>query len=81
MTSSANKGNKEVAETKKKNIDGLVQGRRNSIANALELRLSCTNPSICYYNFVISAVPGDGIVPLGVETSTGKLVVAFGPYM
>ena len=26
-------------------IDGLVQGRRNSIANALELRLSCTNPS------------------------------------
>ena len=29
-------------------IDGLVQERRNSIANALELRLSCTNPSICY---------------------------------
>ena len=28
------------------NIDGLVQERRNSIANALELRLSCTNPSI-----------------------------------
>ena len=25
-------------------IDGLVQVRRNSIANALELRLSCTNP-------------------------------------
>ena len=24
--------------------DGLVQERRNSIANALELRLSCTNP-------------------------------------
>ena len=24
-------------------IDGLVQERRNSIANALELRLSCTN--------------------------------------
>ena len=24
--------------------DGLMQGRRNSIANALELRLSCTNP-------------------------------------
>ena len=30
-------------------IDGLVQERRNSIANALELRLSCTNPSIWYY--------------------------------
>ena len=29
-------------------IDGLVQQRRNSIANALELRLSCTNPSIYY---------------------------------
>ena len=26
-------------------IDGLVQERRNSIANALELRLSCTKPS------------------------------------
>ena len=29
-------------------INGLVQERRNSIANALELRLSCTNPSIWY---------------------------------
>ena len=28
-------------------FDGLVQERRNSIANALELRLSCTNPSTC----------------------------------
>ena len=27
---------------------GLVQERRNSIANALELRLSCTNPSILW---------------------------------
>ena len=27
-------------------IDRLVQERRNSIANALELRLSCSNPSI-----------------------------------
>ena len=27
-------------------IDKLVQERRNSIANALELRLSCTNPLI-----------------------------------
>ena len=27
-------------------IDGLVQKGRNSIANALELRLSCTNTSI-----------------------------------
>ena len=28
-------------------IDGSVQERCNSIANALELHLSCTNPSIC----------------------------------
>ena len=27
-------------------VDGLVQERRNSIANALELHLSCTNPSM-----------------------------------
>ena len=30
----------------RKDIDGLVQERRNSIAKALELHLSCTNPSI-----------------------------------
>ena len=30
-------------------IDGLVQERRKSIANALELRLSCTNPSLSIY--------------------------------
>ena len=30
------------------NMDGLVQERRNSIANALELHLSCTNPSIWF---------------------------------
>ena len=33
-------------------IDELVQERRNSIANALELRLSCTNPST-YTSFYI----------------------------
>ena len=27
-------------------IDGLIQEKRNSIANAMELRLSCINPSI-----------------------------------
>ena len=30
-------------------IDGLVQERRNSSALAMELRLCCTNPSICYW--------------------------------
>ena len=33
-------------------IYGLKQERRNSIANALELRLSLTNPSICYIAYV-----------------------------
>ena len=28
-------------------IDGLVQERLNSLANALELCLSCTNPLMC----------------------------------
>ena len=37
-------------------IDGLVQERRNSIANALELRLPCTNPSI--YTHCLPAPPG-----------------------
>ena len=35
-------------------VDGLVQERRNSIANALDLRLSYTNPSICS----IHSMPG-----------------------
>ena len=34
-------------------VDGLMQERHNSIANALELRLSCTNPSIYGFNPVI----------------------------
>ena len=36
-------------------IDGLVQERHNSIANALELRLSCTNPS----NYLICIEPSN----------------------
>ena len=31
----------------KQHIDGLMQERRNSSVLTLELRLSCTNPSIC----------------------------------
>ena len=34
-------------------IDGLVQDCRNSIANALELLQSCTQPSKYAYNFVV----------------------------
>ena len=43
-------------------IDRLVQERRNSIANALELRLSCTNPSIwkdCLYIEIDSVYKAD----------------------
>ena len=36
--------------TMEKYIDGLVQEWCNSIANALELRLSCTNPSIWWHH-------------------------------
>ena len=38
-------------------IDGLVQERRNSIANALELRLSCTDP----YSYMDGVVQNCGI--------------------
>ena len=44
-----------IVLSKYKHADGLVQERRNSIATALELRLSCTNPSM-YLTF-ISVVP------------------------
>ena len=30
-------------------VDVFVQVRRTSMVNALELRVSCTNPSICVY--------------------------------
>ena len=38
--------------------DGLVQERRNSNALAMELRLSCTNPSTCCVGTTISTFPG-----------------------
>ena len=41
------------------NIDGLVQERRNSIANALELRLSFTNASMILGCFVLDASQED----------------------
>ena len=39
--------NNPLIHHSKINIHGLVQERCNSVANTLELRLSCTNPSIC----------------------------------
>ena len=38
---------KPCKQTLRGDIDGLMQERRNSIANALELRLSCNTSSIC----------------------------------
>ena len=35
-------------------FDELVQERRNSIVNTLELRLSCTNPSNCTFHIDIT---------------------------
>ena len=43
-------------------FDVLVQERRNSIGNALELRLSCTNPSSWYYT-VLGPVMATGTHP------------------
>ena len=40
-------------------LNGLVQERRNSIANALELRLSCINPPICRHSN-----DHDGLIPI-----------------
>ena len=36
-----------ILKVRQSYINGLVQERHNSIVNALELRLSCTDPSIC----------------------------------
>ena len=47
-------------------IDELVQERRNSSADALELRLSCTNPSICSrITVIVDVISGyfESVVP------------------
>ena len=45
-------------------IHGLVQERRNSIANALELRCSCTNPSKWYPYLILEVwVDSDDLLP------------------
>ena len=36
-----------ISSCVRKYFDGLLQERRNSIANALELRFSCINPQVC----------------------------------
>ena len=58
----------------KNKIDGLVQERCNSIANALELRLSCTNPSRWSHDCF---TPIMGISVLGKTVFILKQVPAF----
>ena len=38
-------------------FDGSVQERHNSIANTLELCLSCTNPSISFWVSFVTQIP------------------------
>ena len=47
-----------------RHIDVLVQERRNSIANALELRLSCTNPSTYTLRNWVIIDSGNGMSPV-----------------
>ena len=54
--------------------DGLVQKRRNSNALAMELRLSCTNPSIWDLNLVITVVTNLQ-APNGAKPSTDTLQI------
>ena len=44
-------------------IGGLVQERRNSIANTLELRLPCINPSIYDDDNILTTQSNTGCVP------------------
>ena len=46
-------------------FDGLMQERRNSIANALELRLSCTNPLTWFFDPIVVILSLMSMVVLG----------------
>ena len=50
------------------NIDGLIQERHNSIANALELCISCTNQSICGTELDIISSMIKGMLPVLSQT-------------
>ena len=58
------------------NIDGLVQERRNSIANALELCLSCTNLSI--YNMRVIELEPSVAHLLGPQLPSAALIGPLG---
>ena len=59
-----------------------MQERRNSIANALELRLSCISPSICYkgMQLVPSHLDRSDHVIAGLDRSSLVILSAFFPY-
>ena len=59
-------------------MDVLVQEGRNSSALAMDLCISCTNPSVFQYKFVVSDVSGACILPLLVVTHAGTMMVVFG---
>ena len=48
-------------------IDWLAQERRNASAIAMELRLSCTNPSICVNHFGKKCVTGDVLLSFALQ--------------
>ena len=52
-----------------RNIDGLVQERRNSSTLAMKLHLSCTNPSICYICMVCIYFAKQDLYSLGRKLS------------
>ena len=58
-------------------IDGLVQERRNSIANALELRLLALIHRYIF-KFVASTLPPDGLALLCSMTSPSPMLTMFG---
>ena len=61
-------------------IGGLVQERHNSIANALELCLSCANPSICLFNNLLRLTTKK-TPKLNLQCLTGHCVTDWSPYI
>ena len=63
-------------------FDELVQERRNSIANALELHLSCTNQTIwksCVHNFNQFISAPTGLQPLPYLSASSRMMILCRP--
>ena len=60
-------------------VNGLVQERRNSSALAMELRLSCTNPSIWNITFIFDLTHCSPVVmmPVKYECDSTNLILYF----